>query len=45
MRDAWQELQAVKAAHQAVTQALIERGTLTYDEVKALVFQAQGWNL
>ena len=45
MRSAWQELQAVKAAHEAVTEALIERGTLTYDEVKALVFQAQGWNV
>jgi hypothetical protein len=43
--DAWRQLTSLKTAHEAVTQALIERGKLTYDEVKALVYRAQGWNL
>ncbi len=40
--DVWRELKALKTAHEAVTQALIERGRLTYDEVKAIIYRAQG---
>lgn len=40
MRDAWRELKYFAAAHDAVTQALIERGKLTYDEVRTLIHEA-----
>lgn len=43
--DAWRQLQALKAAHEAVTDALIREGKLTYDEVKAIVYGKLGWNL
>ena len=40
MRDAWRELKYFAPAHEAVTQALIERGKLTYDEVRTLIHEA-----
>ena len=40
MRDAWRQLKYFAAAHEAVTQALIERGKLTYDEVRTLIHEA-----
>jgi hypothetical protein len=43
--DAWRQLKSLKPTHEAVTQALIERGKLTYDEVKAIINRTQGWNL
>ena len=45
LKDAHRQLQALKPAHEAVTQALLERGHLTYDEVKALVWNAWGGNM
>ena len=43
--DAWRQLKSLQSAHEAITQALIERGKLTYDEARAIIYQAQGWNL
>lgn len=43
LKDAHRQLQALKPAHEAVTRALVERGKLTYNEVKALVWNAMGW--
>ena len=43
--DAWRELKVLQTAHEAVTQALIERGKLTYDEVNTIILQTQGRNL
>jgi hypothetical protein len=42
--DAWRQLKSLQAAHEAVTQALIGEGKLTYDEVKAIIYRTQGWN-
>ena len=42
LKSAHSLLRAARKAHQAVTDALIERGRLTYDEVKEIVYRNLG---
>lgn len=44
LKSAHSTLRAAHKAHEAVTNALIERGRLTYDEVKEIVYSNLGWN-